>query len=111
MNMRNTITTIVLVTFFYMGCSSGNPSVSHVDSGQSDTSLIQQTASLKPFTPDANWVNPTEIVSQYGPGDICRDVVIDKNGIIWMASWAGVVSYDTGTKQFTNHTLKEGLSH
>lgn len=62
-----------------------------------------------PFEPDYSYVPPAEIVSLYGPSDIIRDVVIDRNGIIWMASWDGIMSYDG--KQFINHTLKDGLSH
>jgi ligand-binding sensor domain-containing protein len=66
---------------------------------------------ISSFRSDPSFIVTNEIVSQYGPSSIIRDVVIDNNGTIWMATWDGIVSYDPETKQFTNHTLKSGLSH
>ena len=101
---------IVLPLFGLLSCSE-DPSNASLQSEKTsqDSSLIQNPSSLKPFDPDPFWTTLREVVSQYGPPDICRDVVIDHNGTIWMASWAGVVSYNG--KEFTNHTLKEGLAH
>lgn len=91
-----------------LSCSSGTQhEAEHDTAASADT--VANAPVLTPFEPDANWTTPTEVISQYGPSGIIRDVVIDHNGIIWMAAWDGVVSYDG--KQFTNHTLKDGLSH
>jgi ligand-binding sensor domain-containing protein len=103
----------------FCSCASDTTSEDAENSGATvaDSSFTEQTSSIKPFAPDANWITPAEVVSQYGPSGIVRDVVIDRDGIIWLAAWDGIVSYDpsttlgTGSKQFTNHTLKEGLSH
>ncbi len=48
-----------------------------------------------------------DTISIYGPHSITRNVLEDKNGNIWFASWEGIIQYDG--KQFTNYTLKYGL--
>lgn len=104
---------IVFVTFIVAtlcSCSSDTPSgTSVIPSGAERDTAQENTSTLTRFDPDANWVTPTETFSQYGPSGIVRDVVIDRDGIIWLAAWDGIISYDG--KEFTNHTLKEGLSH
>jgi ligand-binding sensor domain-containing protein len=46
-------------------------------------------------------------ISTKGPNSITRNVLQDKNGIYWFASWEGIINYDG--KTFTNVTLKEAL--
>jgi len=58
---------------------------------------------------DPTFVVAKDTVSAYGPHSITRNVLQDKNGNIWFATWEGIVKYDG--KQFTNVTLKEGLKH
>jgi ligand-binding sensor domain-containing protein len=101
----------VFILFASVSCSSESPSEGSVkpSGAEGDTSQISTPSSLKSFEPDANWTHPTEVVSQYGPSGIVRDVVVDQKGIIWLAAWDGIISFDG--KQFTNHTLKDGLSH
>ncbi len=98
---------VLTITGALLSCSTSPKPAAQNDTSATDTLPPQPT--LTRFTPDANWVTPSETVSQYGPSGILRDVVIDRDGIIWLAAWDGVVSYDG--KQFTNHTLKDGLSH
>ena len=43
----------------------------------------------------------------YGPKSITRNILQDKNGKFWFATWEGIISYDG--KYFTNVTLKESL--
>lgn len=86
-----------------------DPETASTDTTQTLSDSVAPTTILEPFTPDDNWTNPTERVSQYGPGGIVRDVVIDRDGMIWLAAWDGIVSFDG--QKFTNHTLLEGLSH
>lgn len=98
----------LLLAAVIFSCGSGTEQLP--DSTANDTiARLTSPSPLKPFEPDDNYVAPAEVVSQYGPGGIIRDVEIDDNGIIWMAAWDGIVSYDG--KEFTNHTLKSGLSH
>jgi len=53
------------------------------------------------------------ITSAYGPTSITRNILEDKNGYIWLATWDGIIRYNPslkGTDQaFTNFTNKEGL--
>ncbi|MEE9437512.1 MAG: two-component regulator propeller domain-containing protein [Saprospiraceae bacterium] len=53
------------------------------------------------FTPSKNATTP------YGPKNITRDILQDKNGNIWLATWEGIILFDG--KSFTNITNKEGL--
>jgi ligand-binding sensor domain-containing protein len=48
-----------------------------------------------------------DAISTNGPKSITRNVLQDKNGNYWFATWEGIIFYD-GT-HFTNVTLKEGL--
>jgi ligand-binding sensor domain-containing protein len=48
-----------------------------------------------------------DAISTHGPNSITRNVLQDKNGNYWFATWEGIVFYDG--KHFTNVTLKEGL--
>jgi ligand-binding sensor domain-containing protein len=69
--------------------------------------------------PPASFANVTEgdpafevmkdTVSLFGPHNITRNVLQDRNGNLWLASWAGIICYDG--KFFTNVTLKSGLQH
>jgi len=45
--------------------------------------------------------------STKGPSHITRHVIEDSNGIIWLATWEGIISYDG--KRFTNVSKREGL--
>jgi ligand-binding sensor domain-containing protein len=58
---------------------------------------------------DPYFIESTDTVSKFGPFHITRDVLQDKNGNMWMASWQGIIKYDG--KVFTNYTLKEDLIH
>lgn len=58
---------------------------------------------------DPYFVESTDTVSTHGPKCITRDVVRDRNGNIWLATWHGIIKYDG--KLFTNYTLKENLIH
>ena len=45
-----------------------------------------------------------EVITSHGPDHITRNIIQDRNGIIWIASWDGVFRYDG--KSFTNITSK-----
>lgn len=112
--MKKAICKFLILSFAFGICSCGDESSDtnlQEDTASQNPADVQATTSLMQLDPDEFWTHPTEVVSQYGPNGIIRDVVIDRNGIIWMAAWDGIVSYDPESKQFTNHTLKEGLSH
>jgi ligand-binding sensor domain-containing protein len=58
---------------------------------------------------DPYFTETTDTVSVYGPRSITRNLLQDKRGNFWFATWQGIMSYNG--KTFTNHTLKEGLIH
>ncbi|HMQ63732.1 MAG TPA: two-component regulator propeller domain-containing protein [Flavilitoribacter sp.] len=56
---------------------------------------------------DPYFVETEAISSPYGPTSITRNIMQDRNGKIWLATWEGIIQYDG--KSFTNLTNKEGL--
>jgi ligand-binding sensor domain-containing protein len=58
---------------------------------------------------DPYFVEVHDTVSSSGPRSITRNIIQDKNGDFWFATWQGIMHYDG--KVFTNVTLKEGLRH
>jgi ligand-binding sensor domain-containing protein len=58
---------------------------------------------------DPYFVESSDTISTHGPRYIVRDVLQDKNGNFWLASWGGIIQYDG--KVFTNYTLKFALIH
>jgi ligand-binding sensor domain-containing protein len=74
--------------------------------GQSAQSELE--ASIKAGI-DPYFVETRDTVLSHGPQCIVRDVLQDRKGNFWMATWNGIIKYDG--KVFTNYTLKEGLIH
>ena len=58
---------------------------------------------------DPYFVETQDTFSLYGPKCIVRNVIEDKKGNIWLATWSGIIKYDG--KIFTNYTLKNKLIH
>jgi len=56
---------------------------------------------------DPYFVETTNTVSKEGPRSITRNILQDKKGNIWLASWEGVIRYDG--KSFFNETLINSL--
>lgn len=73
------------------------------------TDSLSSTAEEPVITDDPMFVETSDTVSVYGPQSITRNILQDKNGDIWFASWQGIMKYDG--KVFTNMTLKERLRH
>jgi len=67
---------------------------------------------LKQSTTDSSDYDPYFVESQaeetnYGPQCIVRNLIQDKNGHIWLASWKGIIRYDG--ECFINFTNKKNL--
>ncbi|HNP98626.1 MAG TPA: two-component regulator propeller domain-containing protein, partial [Bacteroidia bacterium] len=58
---------------------------------------------------DPYFVETEDPFSTKGPQCIVRNLIQDKAGNLWLATWHGIIKYDGTT--FTNYTLKEGLIH
>lgn len=85
-----------------------------VEVGENSINNIPKESTAKPInnytqSGDPTFVLTHDINSPQGPHSITRNILQDRNGIIWLATWEGIISYDG--KQFTNITLKEGLEH
>ena len=84
---------LLLILFFFNSCN-----------GQITKSDLQTSvdAGIDPY-----FIESIDTISPYGPNHITRDVLQDRNGNLWFATWLGIIKYDG--KLFTNYTLKENL--
>lgn len=109
----------LLLLFFCSSCNgqdktnlpkdSKNKSEKNTDSGLGQPiSPTEMQASLDAGI-DPYFVEPIDTFSTHGPQCIVRNLIQDKAGNYWLASWQGIIKYDG--KVFTNYTLKEGLIH
>ncbi len=62
----------------------------------------QSTSTVDPYFVETKTIN-----APFGPQSITRNMVQDKNGNLWLASWEGIIRYDG--KTFTNFTNKDNL--
>lgn len=69
--------------------------------------VTRSTPWADPMKADPYFVETTDITSPYGPHSITRNMLQDKSGNFWFASWEGIIRYDG--KTFTNFTNKAGL--
>lgn len=72
--------------------------------------LITDVAHNPDTTPpieDPYFIVSKDTFSEYGPGSITRNILQDRNGNYWFATWEGILSYDG--QRFTNYTLKDNL--
>lgn len=58
---------------------------------------------------DPYFIETKDTFSTKGPQCIVRNIIQDKAGNFWFATWHGIIKYDG--KIFTNYTLKERLIH
>ena len=79
------------------------------------TSQTNQPAAISPeidpYFIDSKTINssygPKSINSSYGPMSITRNIIQDKKGNFWFATWEGIMQFDGNS--FTNFTNKAGL--
>lgn len=105
----NPIYPLLLLSFFISSCNWQNKT----DKPENSVSAPKTTPVLQPamnvLVNDPHFVETSDTISKYGPHNITRNMLQDRNGIIWFATWQGIIRYDG--KFFTNVTLKEGLGH
>jgi ligand-binding sensor domain-containing protein len=95
-----------LLCMLCMSCNKSNPFKQ--PEKEQKISFNTLPASRGPIE-DPNFVVSNDTVSPHGPRSITRNMIQDKNGNYWFATWEGILFYDG--KVFTNITLKEGLRH
>ena len=96
MKRRQICSLLFLLIFIYLNGATGQITSSELE------------AAVKAGT-DPYFVESSDTVSSHGPQCIVRDVLQDKNGNFWLATWQGIIKYDGNV--FTHYTLKEGLIH
>jgi ligand-binding sensor domain-containing protein len=95
------------------------------DSGLGHPKSTEEMKSYLDAGIDPYFIETKDTFSTHGPQCIIRNLVQDKAGNIWLATWNGIIKYDpsamvsersrttltTGGKVFTNYTYREGLIH
>lgn len=101
-----TITVILFSTVIlnFVSCSGQNKTKESIPKTNGIQKTIVKTNIL---TEDPYFVRTMDTVSVFGPQNITRNILQDKKGNFWFATWEGIIRYD-GT-YFTNFTLKYGL--
>jgi ligand-binding sensor domain-containing protein len=103
------ICTLLLLLLFFSSCKEQNKT----EIPKSDTGETQKTPAgqqeIIPPSEDPSFVISQDTISKHGPNSITRNLIQDKNGNFWIATWEGIIRYDSNL--FTNVTLKEGLRH
>jgi hypothetical protein len=105
---------IIILPFAFFSCGQQSKTIPATsteinpeDSGQQKTFPAAWSTNNSPAG-DPSFVVAYDTISAYGPHSITRNVLQDKNGNIWLATWEGIIQYDG--KLFINFTLKEGLN-
>lgn len=97
---------LLLLLFFIASCAEHDKTKERVN--ERETSPIVVPEKILPAE-DPSFVMSKDTVSTHGPRNITRNILQDKNGNYWFATWEGIIRYDG--KRFVNVTLQEGLRH
>jgi len=92
--------TLLLLAFSIQSCNGQQKTEVKKERTSSSTEVIESKT-------DPYFINRNGIESSEGPKHITRNVLQDQNGVLWFATWEGIIRYDAST--FTNITNKEGL--
>jgi len=90
---------VFLLFVFNISCNGQN------NSDPPKNNISQPENKLPDYDP--YFIETKTITSSYGPSSITRNMIQDRDGNIWLATWEGILRYDGET--FTNFTNKEGL--
>jgi ligand-binding sensor domain-containing protein len=104
---------LLLVFVFFSSCKqpneTGHTEESHSTRETEPTIIPAKQALSNQRHGDPTFIMTEDTVSAKGPHSITRNILHDRNGNIWFATWQGIICFDG--KLFTNMTLKEGLDH
>ncbi len=110
MNRKSNIK-ICLVLFGILCSTSACHGQEKKENQNSQNRIEEKTESLSLNSPkddfDPYFIETTTINSKRGPRSITRNLIQDRNGHFWFASWEGILGYNG--KFFTNFTNKYGL--
>lgn len=94
------VSPILLLVFLVTACQSKVQ-----DSNSLNAQVVQEVKKIS--GPDPYFSGNEKSTFSEGPSSITRNILQDKRGDIWFATWEGIIRYD-GTA-FTNLTNTEGL--
>ena len=107
---------VILLAILAGSCTGQESNVKQIDQSANAKANESKLAKYDPY-----FVDSKTIKSLHGPKSIVRNIIQDKKGDIWLASWEGIIRYEpakessnsfslpTGKAGFTNFTNKEGL--
>ena len=95
---------LIIYTFliFIYSCTSGDKTVLKDENPNHEIEKMNSKVDGDPA-----FEQNLDTISEYAPHSITRNILNDRNGNIWLASWEGIICYDG--KHFINYTLKAGL--
>ncbi len=109
--MKNHLTIFVALLSFtaITSCTSQNKT----EQAKDNIKVVKEIIPPEDFDP--YFTESSAVQTSYGPTSITRNILQDKRGDIWFATWTGVIKHSipamplTEAKPFTNLTNKEGL--
>mgnify|MGYP000099785999 CR=1 FL=1 len=93
---------ILLLLIFVFSCKGQKKT-----DDTNDTTSQSKPAETNAPQVDTYFTPSQTIATSYGPNSITRNIIQDKKGDLWFATWEGLMHYDG--EIFTNFTNKEGL--
>lgn len=93
---------MILMLFFIVACNGQKKVEPPKEVQQQAEDGIVILPEIDPYFTESN-----KMTSVHGPRSITRNVLQDKYGNFWFATWEGIFGYDG--KIFTNYTNKKGL--
>ena len=102
MNKISLFQFFLLAFIFFISCTAPKKTDQEKEAFQFFPSEESMTVDNDPYFKETKTIN-----SSNGPNSITRNILEDRNGIFWFASWEGIIRYDGNT--FTNFTNKDSL--
>lgn len=96
------ICSVLLLLIFVLSCKGQKEVAQPKNIASQSKQTESHLAEIDPY-----FTASSAISSPYGPSSITRNIIQDKKGAFWFATWEGILYYDG--KHFTNVTNKEGL--
>jgi len=96
-----------MVSFFVLSCN-GQASKDSVKDNTSTSAVNRGIEKKNNQQVDHPFLFKNDNATPYGPKSITRNILQDKSGKIWFATWEGIMSYDG--HYFNNVTLQENLN-
>lgn len=107
MNHLLRINALLLALFMVASCARQTKTDAPQRTVEDATRVPPQQEVRPPGDHDPFFTESTAFTSPRGPNSITRNILQDRKGTFWFASWEGIISYDG--KTFTNHMNQDGL--